>query len=159
MLYLPGNMQTLKSNKSIIPSSVEFDGIVADSIEITSKLFTNYFSSVYSDNKIPLDQNEIPVVKHFSYFIIILIRGIYLKQKYWTYLALFKKIVEAEPDDMPPVFLKPCLSILTKLLYYLLNLSISTEVFLNFWKNLILHQYLNPTIKIMLKTTGLSLNF
>lgn len=57
-------IKTLKSNKSGIPSYVTLDGMVADSIENTSKLFANYFSSVYSNNNTPMMTHELPYTSY-----------------------------------------------------------------------------------------------
>jgi hypothetical protein len=38
------------------------------------------------------------------------------------------------PDDIAPIFLKKCFSVLVKLLHYFFNLFLSTGVFSSFWK-------------------------
>jgi len=63
--FFPKYINTLKSNKSSIPSSVMLDNFVADNIENTSKLFASYFSSVYSGNNTVIEQQNLPYTNYY----------------------------------------------------------------------------------------------
>lgn len=134
-------IKTFKSNKSNIPSSVTFDGIISDNIENTSKLFASYFSSVYSNNITITAKHELPYTNYYQD--LNLNSCVISESDILDTFGSLSEAIGAGPDGLPPIFLKSCLPVLMKPLHYLFNLSFSTGVFPYFWKK----SYITPTFK------------
>uniref|UniRef100_A0A2S2QAG3 Uncharacterized protein n=1 Tax=Sipha flava TaxID=143950 RepID=A0A2S2QAG3_9HEMI len=134
-------IRTLKSNKSSIPSSVKWDDVVADNIENTSKLFANYFSSVYSCNNIPIMPQELPYTNYCQDHN--LNSWVIFETEILDSFGSLNQASGAGPDSLPPIFLTSCLPVLIKSLHYLFNRSLSIGVFPHFWKK----SYITPTFK------------
>lgn len=116
-------IKTLKINKSSIPSSVILDGIVADN---TSKLFASYFFSVYSDSNIMIVNQELLYTN--NYIDLNLNACVITETELLDTFGSLSEVLGAVSDGLPPIFLKSCLSVLIKPLYYLLNLSLNGGV-------------------------------
>jgi len=118
--------QSLRSNKSNIPTSVFLNNVTSDNISDSTKLFANYFSSVFNDKKCIIHFNDFPILNNIN-----------LNLNTWhiseyemsDILNTLNNKSGIGPDGIPPSFLKPCMFPLIKPLNYLFNLWPSSGVF------------------------------
>lgn len=133
-------IQSLKSNKSNIPTSVFLDDEIANNISESTKLFANYFSSVYVENKYVVNLNDFPPVNNIN----LNLNTWYISEdEIEDFLNTLNDKSGVGPDSIPPTFLKSCIVPLIKPLHYLFNLSLSTGVFSDYWKQ----SFITPIFK------------
>lgn len=133
-------IQSLKSNKSNISTTVFLDNVTSDNISDTTKLFENYFSSVYHVDNPNIYLNDYPILNNIN-----------LNLNTWhiseceteDILNTLNNKSGVGPDEIPPSFLKSCMIPLTKPLHYLFNLSLSSGVFPDCWKK----SFITPNFK------------
>lgn len=57
-------IQSLKSNKSNIHTTVFLDNVTSDNISDSTKLFANYFSSFYHVDNLNINLSDFPILNN-----------------------------------------------------------------------------------------------
>lgn len=133
-------IQSLKSNKSNIPSIVHLGDRSAQNKKDSTNLFANFFSSVYEKHNTILNLDKFSHLRNFD----LNLNSWYISEsEILNMLDSINVKSGTGPDGIPPLFLKSCKLVLVKPLHYLFNLSLSEGNFPSIWKK----SYISPIFK------------
>lgn len=117
-----------KRNNNHYPSEFTYENRKSCTGQDIANMFADYFATVYSKNTRNTFSDEISINNLYISNHNILISQIYTK------LSSLDINKGPGPDGLPAIFLKYCSFNLSRPLFHIFNLSLSTGVFPDFWK-------------------------